>query len=58
MIPVWHLHQNPKLWGPDYNEFNPDRDFLPEEIFYDKGLLTFNPTSHRYAPFTFQPRGW
>eukprot|EP00037_Helgoeca_nana_P000385 m.21426 g.21426 ORF g.21426 m.21426 type:complete len:571 (+) comp10468_c0_seq1:48-1760(+) len=54
MIGEWALHMNPELWGPDVEEFNPDRDFLPEEIA--GGAVGTNPQSHRYCPFTFSPR--
>ena len=55
MIPVWNLHMNPALWGPDTHIFNPERDWLPEER-YDRIDKAGNPQSHRYAPFAFTPR--
>jgi len=55
-ISVWNLHNNDRLWGKDVGEFNPDREFLPEEIFYNDGLRASNPESYRYSPFTIQPR--
>ena len=29
-IGEWALHMNPRLWGPDVETFNPDREFLPQ----------------------------
>ena len=55
-MPNWTRHRNPKLWGEDVNSFNPDRDFVDEEIYNDKGLASFNPNSPRFSPFTFGPR--
>ena len=56
VIPVWLLHRNKHLWGDDVDEFNPDREWLPEEDWYGQGLLGRNPESHRFCPFTFSPR--
>ncbi|KAF8788941.1 Cytochrome P450 3A24 like protein [Argiope bruennichi] len=28
-VPVYHVHRDPKLWGPDVEEFKPER-FVPE----------------------------
>ena len=51
-ISVWMLHENPQLWDePD--RFNPDRAFAPEEIV---GRVGLNPQSHRFSPFTYEPR--
>jgi cytochrome P450 len=55
-IPVWLVHVNPKLWGPDVEEFNPDREFLPEEIWHGRPFGFYNPQSYRYMPFTGAPR--
>ena len=50
----WSMHMDPKLWGDDVGEYNPDRDFLDEELC--GGETGVNPQSHRFAPFTFMPR--
>ena len=55
-VPNWIRHRNPKLWGEDVNSFNPDRDFVDEEIYNDMGLASFNPNSSRFSPFTYGPR--
>jgi cytochrome P450 len=55
-VPNWTRHRNPKLWGKDVNSFNPDRDFVDEEIFNDMGLASYNPYSSRFSPFTYGPR--
>jgi len=54
MIGEWAMHMNPAFWGDDVEEFNPDREFLPEELA--GGTNAKNPQSYRYCPFTFQPR--
>ena len=51
-ISVWMLHQNPDLWK-DPERFDPDRAWLPGEIV---GRVGLNPQSHRFCPFTFEPR--
>ena len=56
-IPSWLLHRSEALWGKDVLEFNPDREWLPEETWFGKSFGGTNPASHRFAPFTFPPRG-
>lgn len=55
-ITTWMRHRDPALWGPDAGVFNPDRDFQGREIWDDRGLAAFNPSTERFAPFTYGPR--
>jgi len=55
-ILTWLLHMSEELWGPTVEEFNPDREFLPQEIFFGQALASFNPNSHRFIPFSAPPR--
>ena len=55
-IPNWSRHRNPDLWGDDASIFNPDRNFLEDEIWDNEFLAPFNPYSERFSPFTFTPR--
>jgi len=56
VVPAWTLQHNELLWGDDAWEFNPDREWLPEETWYGNDLAGFNPESYRFCPFTFTPR--
>lgn len=55
-IPNWTRHRNPELWGTDVDSFNPDREFMDEEIWEDIGLNSYNPSTDRFSPFTYGPR--
>jgi cytochrome P450 len=50
----WSMHMDESLWGKDVNVYNPDREFLEEELC--GGKYGTNPQSHRYCPFTYNPR--
>ncbi|XP_053602841.1 cytochrome P450 4c3-like [Plodia interpunctella] len=47
VISIWGAHRDPKYWGPNAEEFDPDR-FLPER------LNLVHPCS--YIPFSYGPR--
>lgn len=55
-IPNWTRHRNPELWGEDVNIFNPDREFIDEELWNNSGINTYNPNTLRFSPFTYGPR--
>lgn len=55
-ITNWMRHRDPSLWGPDANVFNPDRDFQDKEIWNNRGIAAFNPSTARFSPFTYGPR--
>ena len=52
----WTRHRNADLWGPDVNEFNPDREFKDSEIWHHEGFGGYNVSSDRFSPFTYGPR--
>ena len=52
----WTRHRNIELWGPDVNEFNPDREFKDSEIWHHEGFGGYNVSSDRFSPFTYGPR--
>lgn len=52
----WSRHRNPDLWGDDVNTFNPDRSFEESEIWHNTHYAAYNPSTHRFSPFTFPPR--
>jgi cytochrome P450 len=55
-VSTWPRHRNPKLWGDDCNQFNPDRDFGEDEVWRGDPFMAYNPSSKRFSPFTFGPR--
>ena len=55
-VQAWTRHRNPKLWGDDVNEFNPDRKFEGTELWDNQPFAAYNPATPRFSPFSFQPR--
>ncbi|RZC82635.1 hypothetical protein C5167_045421 [Papaver somniferum] len=47
-IPIIKLHQDPKIWGPDAHEFNPDR--------FSRGIAGACKAPQAYVPFGIGPR--
>jgi len=55
-IPNWTRHRNPLLWGDDVDKFNPDREFVDDELWNNSVFASYNPNSERFSPFTYSPR--
>lgn len=56
-IPNWCRHRNPELWGPTASTFDPDREWQGDEIWQGEPFMAYNPSSKRFSPFTYGPRG-
>lgn len=46
-IPIYHIHRDPKHWGPDSHKFNP-------ENFSEENMAKRHPCS--FIPFSYGPR--
>ena len=55
-IPNWGRHRSDMLWGNDVLQFNPDREFIGDELWNNTVMNSYNPSSKRFSPFTYGPR--
>ena len=55
-IPIWSRHRSKQLWGADSEIFNPDREFIEDELWNNTVINSYNPSSERFSPFIYGPR--
>ena len=47
---------NNNKYGEDVKIFNPDREFIDEELWNNSVINSYNPNTPRFSPFTYGPR--
>ena len=55
-IQHWSIHRSKKHWGPTADVYNPEREFVDNELWHGAGFKASNPRTERFLPFTHTPR--